>query len=48
MHQYEVRILFRGSVSRVYVEARNGNHAKLLVKAQYGNQVVVLSAKPAK
>jgi hypothetical protein len=47
MREYEVRIRFQGSVSVVRVSARDSNQAKELV-LQYGNQVTVLEAKPAK
>jgi hypothetical protein len=48
MREYEVRIRFQGSVSVVRVSARDSNQAKELVRLQYGNQVTVLEAKPAK
>jgi hypothetical protein len=48
MREYDVRIRFQGSVSTVRVTARDASQAKELVKAQYGNQVTVLEAKPAR
>ena len=42
---YEVRIRFQGRVSCVTVEAVCASHAKSLVAAQYGADVVVLSAR---
>lgn len=44
-HTYEVRIRLAGTVSKVRVQARDGGHAKKLVRAQYGPKVTVLSAK---
>ena len=44
-HTYEVRIRLGGTVSKVRVQARDGGHAKKLVRAQYGPEVTVLSAK---
>jgi flagellar biosynthesis GTPase FlhF len=48
MREFEVRIRFQGSVSVVRVSARDSSQAKELVRIQYGDQVVILSAKPAK
>jgi regulator of RNase E activity RraA len=48
MREYEVRIRFQGSVTTVRVRARDASQAKALVEAQYGNQVTVLQAQPAK
>jgi len=48
MREYEVRIRFQGSVTTVRAKARDASQAKALVKAQYGNQVTVLQAQPAK
>ncbi len=45
VHTYEVRIRLDGRVSTVRVQAKDGGHAKKLVKAQYGEKVTVLSAK---
>jgi len=48
MREFEVRIRFQGSVTTVRVKARDSSQAKALVKAEYGNQVTILSAKPAR
>ncbi|HVC96750.1 MAG TPA: hypothetical protein VND64_23935 [Pirellulales bacterium] len=36
----------KGSVSWVEVQASDNAHAKALVKAQYGDAVTILEAKP--
>jgi len=46
MRTYLVKIRLNGSVSWVEAQARDGGHAKALVKAQYGNSVDILEAKP--
>jgi hypothetical protein len=46
--QYEVKMVFQGTVSHVKVEARDSNQAKQLVREQYGSKVNVLEARPAK
>ena len=48
MREFEVRMRFQGSVTTVRVKARDSSQAKALVRSQYGNQVIILSAKPAK
>ena len=45
MRMYLVKIRLHGSVSWVEVQARDGGHAKALVRAQYGNSVDILEAK---
>jgi hypothetical protein len=45
--RYEVKIRFQGHISWVEVDANGNDQAKALVKAQYGEKVVVLNAKPA-
>ena len=40
MRLYEVRIRFQGSVTHVHVKARDGGHAKALVRAQDDDKVV--------
>jgi len=45
--KYQVKIRFQGHVSWVEVDANGSDQAKALVKAQYGEQVVVLNAKMA-
>lgn len=47
MRTYLVKIRFKGSVSWVQVQARDGGQAKALVRAQYGDTIDVLEAKPA-
>jgi hypothetical protein len=42
MRTYLVKIRLHGSVSWVEVQARDGGHAKALVKAQYGDSVDIL------
>ncbi|OQB21757.1 MAG: hypothetical protein BWY12_01136 [candidate division BRC1 bacterium ADurb.Bin183] len=48
MRTYLVKILLKGSgsVSWVEVQAKDGAHAKALVRAQYGDSVDILEAKP--
>lgn len=43
---YLVKIRFKGSVSWVKVQARDGGQAKQLVQVQYGGSVDILEAKP--
>jgi hypothetical protein len=42
--QYEVKMVFQGTVSNVKVEARDSHQAKQLVREQFGPKVNVLSA----
>jgi hypothetical protein len=46
MRTYLVKIRLNGSVSWVEVQAREGGQAKALVRAQYGDSVDILEAKP--
>ena len=46
MRTYQVKIRLKGSVSWVEVQANDGGHAKALVRAQYGDSVDILEAKP--
>ena len=48
MQLYEVRIRFQGSITTVQVQARDGAHAKALVKAQYNDKVAIHEARPVK
>jgi hypothetical protein len=46
MRTYLVKIRLKGSVSWIEVIASDNFHAKALVRAQYGNSVDILEAKP--
>ena len=45
--KYQVKIRFQGHISWVEVDANGSDQARALVKQMYGEQVVVLNAKPA-
>jgi len=47
MRTYMVKIRLKGSVSWVEVQARDAGQAKGLVRAQYGDSIDILEAKPA-
>ena len=47
MRTYMVKIRLKGSVSWVEVQARDAGQAKALVRAQYGDSIDILEAKPA-
>jgi hypothetical protein len=47
MRSYIVKIRVKGSVSWVEVQARDAVQAKALVRAQYGDLIDILEAKPA-
>jgi hypothetical protein len=44
-HTYEAKIRLDGKVSTTQVQASDAGHAKMLVQAQYGPKVIVLSVK---
>jgi len=45
--RYQVKIRFQGHVSWIEVDANGSDQAKAMVKARYGDGVVVLNAKMA-
>ena len=45
MYDFEVKIRLQGRVSYVHVTARDSAHARLLVRAQYGDAVTILQTK---